>query len=421
MTDTFITQCPHCNTRFRLKHSQLSAAQGSVRCGACSQVFNAASQISDTQATPVASATPPPAAAVTASAKPAQVIITPKLIAPIPVEPTPTPRLTLKPPADDNSTPVSTSKKPLMIHDDMDLSDLDDFDLDQELARLEKEERQRSKELSGEFAALLASSKPSPAPIEDSFDEQAAEGLKDDWSDELLSHEPVAQLSSQPEEVEEPAAPAHRVVQRAQEDTSSTPSPFQPPQHPIHMEPLPMGGKLPNFNDGPLRLDWKPKRNPWRRWLGWGILNICALLLLLGQYSYNNFGQLARQDSTRPWLDKICPIVGCQLPSKVDVQQIKSSNLLVRNHPEFRGALLVDAIIYNRASFTQPFPLLKLTFSDAFGHILASRLFKPQEYLSGELAGQSQMPQQTPIHIALEILAPKGGAINYSLDFIAPD
>ncbi|MFB0963238.1 MAG: DUF3426 domain-containing protein, partial [Pseudomonas sp.] len=133
------------------------------------------------------------------------------------------------------------------------------------------------------------------------------------------------------------------------------------------------------------------------------------------------FAQLARQDSTRPWLEVICPMIDCQLPSKVDVDKIKSSNLLVRSHPEFNGALLVDAIIYNRASFSQPFPLLKLTFSDQHGQVLASRLFQPLEYLGGELAGQQYMPQQTPIHIALEILEPSGGAVNYTLDFVSPD
>ncbi|WP_432766705.1 DUF3426 domain-containing protein, partial [Pseudomonas aeruginosa] len=61
---------------------------------------------------------------------------------------------------------------------------------------------------------------------------------------------------------------------------------------------------------------------------------------------------------------QLCPEIGCTLPSKVDVEQIRSSNLVVRSHPEFSGALVVDAIIYNRASFSQPFPLLELRFAD---------------------------------------------------------
>lgn len=387
MTDTFTTQCPYCQTSFHLKHSQLSAARGAVRCGACLQVFNAAQQIRQS--------TPPPTVPTTAE-QTATVVAMPDANKHSPV------------------APVETFKKPLLIHDDMDLSDLDDLDLDEELARLEQEEQRRSKELSGEFVALQAASTPSPLPIEDSLDDTASAAF-DDWSDELLAQEPVAQLSSVvPEALEQDEAPT------AAANTSTT-APFQVAREPVRMEPLPMGNQLPNFTDGPLRLDWQPKKSPWRRWLAWSALNICALLLLLGQYTHHNFAQLARQDNTRPWLEAICPLIDCQLPSKVDVGQIKSSNLLVRSHPEFSGALLVDAIIYNRASFTQPFPLLKLTFSDRNEQVLASRLFKPAEYLGGELAGQQQMPQQTPIHIALEILEPSGGAVNYTLDFISPD
>ncbi|MFL6970097.1 MJ0042-type zinc finger domain-containing protein, partial [Pseudomonas alvandae] len=45
MTDSFVTQCPHCHTSFRVSHAQLSVARGVVRCGSCLQVFNAARQL----------------------------------------------------------------------------------------------------------------------------------------------------------------------------------------------------------------------------------------------------------------------------------------------------------------------------------------------------------------------------------------
>ncbi len=94
---------------------------------------------------------------------------------------------------------------------------------------------------------------------------------------------------------------------------------------------------------------------------------------------------------------------------------------MVRSHPSYRGALVVDAILYNRASFAQPFPLLELRFADIGGQPIASRRFKPSEYLSGELAGQQDMPSQTPIHISLEILDPGSKAVNYSLAFHSPE
>ncbi|WP_369960386.1 DUF3426 domain-containing protein [Pseudomonas benzenivorans] len=130
---------------------------------------------------------------------------------------------------------------------------------------------------------------------------------------------------------------------------------------------------------------------------------------------------MARQDQYRPWFEQLCPSLGCTLPSKVDIEQVKSSNLVVRSHPEFSGALVVDAILYNRAPFAQPFPLLEMRFADINGQLLASRRFKPSEYLAGELAGQAEMPPQTPIHVSLDILDPGTRAVNYSLSFHSPE
>jgi hypothetical protein len=181
------------------------------------------------------------------------------------------------------------------------------------------------------------------------------------------------------------------------------------------------GERLFELDDEPLQLDWQARRRPWGRWLGWGLLNLIALLGLAAQYAAYNFDELARQDEYRPWLEKICPAIGCELPPRVDISQIKSSNLVVRSHPDFAGALVVDAIIYNRAPFAQPFPLLEVRFADIQGQTLARRTFKPGEYLSGELAGQREMPSQIPIHIALDILDPGITAVNYSLAFRSPD
>lgn len=47
-----ITQCPICDTRFKVTQAQLDAHQGLVRCGRCQAVFNAATQLHDDQPSP---------------------------------------------------------------------------------------------------------------------------------------------------------------------------------------------------------------------------------------------------------------------------------------------------------------------------------------------------------------------------------
>ncbi|MBD7975995.1 DUF3426 domain-containing protein [Serpens gallinarum] len=396
MTETFVAQCPHCRTSFRVSRAQLGAAHGAVRCGACLHVFNAARQVLGDAAIQVPAPASRPTTTTTAKSaaqtKPAAPGVSPPA-------PTATPAAPRNPVEDD-----------LRIHDDLDLGDMD---LDRELERLEQEEHQ----LSQQFLSLHATDEPSfddapDAPITD--DEAWAEALLDETTDSKARRE----LHIEPALGElEPEAPT-----RGARSSSTTPK-----LESMHAQPdgdlsaRHYEGGLDQLNEPPLQLEWQRPKKPWGRWIGWSLLILLALLGLAAQYVYYHYAELARQDRYRPWFEQLCPLVGCSLPSKVDITQIKSSNLVVRSHPRYTGALIVDAILYNRAAFAQPFPLLEMRFSDINGQLLASRRFKPSEYLSGELAGQREMPPQTPIHISLDILDPGAKAVNYSLGFHSPE
>ncbi|MEJ6818991.1 DUF3426 domain-containing protein [Pseudomonas sp. LF-5] len=428
MTDSFVTQCPHCQTSFRVSHAQLSVARGVVRCGSCLQVFNAAKQLLEQHAgkdavTPVAppSGEPAPSPAPTPAAEPPSVAETP--------------------------APRAISQKQWSASD----LDLDSLDLDEELARLEQREIQPTTEFG--------------RPREDALSARRDNHETDEpvWRDSLFSarddehlpeHEP--ELAAEPEIVEpeplkpartepslslepvdlddEPAIPqlrlhdpidphARRERLSASDDSDEDDLPAVEPlrKQRERAEPGVRAEVLQDLTDDPLQLDWQKRRSPWGRRLLWLLLVLLAAGGLAGQYIAYHFDELARQDQYRPWFQQVCPQIGCTVPSKVDIARIKSSNLVVRSHPEFSGALVVDAIIYNRATFSQPFPLLELRFADLNGHLIASRRFKPGEYLSGDLEGLAEMPPQTPIHIALDILDPGPKAVNYSLSFHSPE
>jgi predicted Zn finger-like uncharacterized protein len=439
MSESFITQCPHCHTSFRVNQAQLGAARGVVRCGACLHVFNAAQQLRE-QGHELAGGAPG--------------------IAPVaaPAQPAPTPAQTIErtpSPADQDTPAKKTSSDTLWIHDDL---DLDSLDLDEELAKLEEQEQQ----LSQQFMALEQ-----PPRHAEGFSlpsGSTAEPDDEQWAEALLREEaPKGPLSLSPSAAEDvpaapreasPASPIARTEPAVQPPRSeprfnlsdadtvealpledelrlsaareeADPEPDEPPVEPAaksrRNEPELRDEHLFELDDEPLQLDWQPPRKPWARWLAWGLLNLVAAGALATQYVIYHFDELARQDDYRPWFEQLCPSIGCLLPSKVDIEQIKSSNLVVRSHPQFSGALVVDAILYNRAPFAQPFPLLEMRFADINGQLLASRRFKPNEYLGGELAGQAEMPPQTPIHVSLDILDPGTQAVNYSLSFHSPE
>ncbi|WP_053153917.1 DUF3426 domain-containing protein [Pseudomonas sp. P1.8] len=408
MTDSFVTQCPHCQTSFRVSHAQLSVARGVVRCGSCLQVFNAAKQLLE-QAGKQAPAAAPPAI----------------------TEILPEPR--------------AISQKQWRAAE----LDLDSLDLDEELARLEQREIQPATELGRHRDESLSARRDS------------AEQDEEPWSDSLFSESAADRARSEEslDSFEAPEPAESKTVSRTEPSLSLEPVELddEPPQLLLHdpldkplnherlsatdeheiddalptVEPLRQRRErnepgvrsevLQDLTDDPLQLDWQKRRSPWGRRLLWLLLTLLAAGALAGQYIAYHFDELARQDQYRPWFQQLCPQIGCDVPSKVDIAKIKSSNLVVRSHPEFNGALVVDAIIYNRAPFSQPFPLLELRFADLNGHLIASRRFKPGEYLNGELQGKVEMPPQTPIHIALDILDPGAKAVNYSLSFHSPE
>lgn len=497
MSDSFITQCPHCHTSFRVNQAQLGAANGAVRCGSCLKVFNAlqymqrpASQAPAPNPAPVPAPAPKPFAqpAVSAPPQPAQQPPAPRPVAPAaPAKPTSPPvgatlGWPLAPhsarPAAENKTdepaapaiastngnaPSKVVDETLWIHDDL---DLDSLNLDEELAKLDEFE------LSQEFRELKAAPKPADALLgaqhkpRDPHDERWAEALLEDErhapgarqepslgnarteSEEPeaalppIAHEPAVVVSreAEPDEDDEPlpALSARRdddeIAGPPDEDEDDEPreptveasdEPEEDDEPAIAQstrnEPALRDESLRELSDEPLQLDWQKPKGRWGRRLLWTLLILLAAGGLGAQYVTYHFDELAREDAYRPWFAELCPQLGCSLPSKVDVEQIRSSNLVVRSHPDFSGALVVDAIIYNRASFSQPFPLLELRFADINGQLLASRSFKPSEYLGGELAGQTEMPPQTPIHISLDILDPGPKAVNYSLSFHSPE
>ncbi|MGI9281182.1 MAG: DUF3426 domain-containing protein [Endozoicomonas sp.] len=152
--------------------------------------------------------------------------------------------------------------------------------------------------------------------------------------------------------------------------------------------------------------------------LGWTALILIGSFTLLAQYAWFNKDQLSLDPRLRPTLAFSCQYLNCSLPALVDVKAIKSLQLHIRSHPEQSKGLVVDSVIINEATFTQPWPQLELTFTDINGQPVASRRFRPKEYLGGALAGSREMPSGQPIRLSMEIVDPGNGATNYQLRFL---
>lgn len=404
MSELLVTQCPHCQTRFRLTPEQLGVAGGHVRCGACLEVFHAAD-----------------AAAALQPVTPAPVMDT------------------AQPPS-----PAAPPPRDGLLDDDLDEPDLAALGLDESIID----------EITpaGPFADLHEEFLTTP-PARDfgpDFDHQRS-GLSavlsdtEGYADRGIFHRDqpdAARDANGPTDTEVETTPQPEPPRNAEQQSShldseaddelvAEPEQVAPDLAPAAMEPAGLDEADPDprrepevtpLNLAMLEEDLLVTAGRRRRapgWL-WTVLTLVALAALPAQYLYYHFDALARHESTRPWLENLCLVARCELPARVDISRIRSANLLVRPHPEFPNALAIDVILYNRADFEQPFPVLEMQFADTGGRQVASRRFRPEEYLSGELAGVRLMPPQTPIHIGLSMLDPGTQAHSYRLEFLSP-
>lgn len=404
MSELLVTQCPHCQTRFRLTPEQLGVAGGHVRCGACLEVFHAAD-----------------AAAALQPVTPAPVMDT------------------AQPPS-----PAAPPPRDGLLDDDLDEPDLAALGLDESIID----------EITpaGPFADLHEEFLTTP-PARDfgpDFDHQRS-GLSavlsdtEGYADRGIFHrdQPDAardangptdtevETTPQPEPPRNGEQQSSHLDSEADDELVAEPEQVAPDLAPAAMEPAGLDEADPDprrepevtpLNLAMLEEDLLVTAGRRRRapgWL-WTVLTLVALAALPAQYLYYHFDALARHESTRPWLENLCLVARCELPARVDISRIRSANLLVRPHPEFPNALAIDVILYNRADFEQPFPVLEMQFADTGGRQVASRRFRPEEYLSGELAGVRLMPPQTPIHIGLSMLDPGTQAHSYRLEFLSP-
>tara|TARA_R110000751_G_scaffold40396_2_gene95637 strand:+ start:1449 stop:2774 length:1326 start_codon:yes stop_codon:yes gene_type:complete len=441
MSELQVTQCPYCKTHFRLSQEQLSAAAGNVRCGACLKVFNALSSH-------------PPAAKqkiIERHNAAGELLIHDDLeLDDLDLE-----ALGLDESiVEEVNPPLSASREDEhlpaeIIETDFSATDGDLFDDDpplslaetaqlhdpDELHRFSAIDDDDSLDLHEDFIATPPSRDIKPQqPPEQSAEKLAAPPptaklsdtarllpLQDDARENgiFLRDRPAPNMTAEiDQEPLEAGFSAHNEAPEA--DDIPLDEPDARKQH--RTEPrLDDDLTLPDIEEEPLLLDEvpRPSRRPRHSWV-WTLLCAIAVLALLAQAVTYNLDAWARDAKWRPTLESVCLLAGCELPVRVDISQVRSSNLLVRPHPEFPNAVAIDVIIYNRADYPQPFPVVRMTFSDSQGDSVSEKRFRPAEYLGGELAGRNLMPPQTPIHIALSMVAPGPRASSYALDFLSP-
>jgi len=451
-----VTRCPQCNTCFRVTTEQLKTAKGAVRCGSCLHIFKALDHLltptgdNNTTSTATENSSDTPRATASSfdliadeesadSLKPERLAFDQAEID----------KTIDEDPLDDDD---------LLISDDMDQQEdgnKDLFDTDFSDSFLELENWQP------EAKSLFDRDPKNPnfnGGDRDHTDESWAEDLLKELEQEqenagseddsvtagstgtdtgTVSEEAVEAILGEPlRDANEPSLGELDLQTLDQDEptenapdriTNHDPDTDQDRREPTEQardnfgarglvegeEPSAASDYLSNIEPEPVELDYNAGPANWPRKLLWSSLSLLAGLGILAQLAWFQFDDYARREPYRSWYALICPITGCQLPPLVDRAKISAYNLVIRSHPRAEKALMIDAILLNKARFRQPFPELALTFSDLQENPIASRRFRPEEYLRGELAGKRWMPPGQPVHLSLEVVDPGPEAVNY--------
>ncbi|TAN71791.1 MAG: DUF3426 domain-containing protein, partial [Gallionella sp.] len=122
----------------------------------------------------------------------------------------------------------------------------------------------------------------------------------------------------------------------------------------------------------------QPKHRIWP----WAGASALLLLMLIAQAAYFfRIDLAARMPALKPALVGYCQLLKCSvpLPLKTELMSIESSDLEADHTHENQIAL--NALLRNRAPYTQAFPNLELTLNDNQDKPLARRIFGPTDYL----------------------------------------
>lgn len=140
-------------------------------------------------------------------------------------------------------------------------------------------------------------------------------------------------------------------------------------------------------------------------------------LLLSGQIVLAQRAELSQDPVLRPWLQRLCSALACDLPAYAEPARISLLSRDVSPHPSVPDALLISASFRNDAVWPQAWPVLEISMSDLDGRLVALRRFAAVDYL-GQAPERDVLAPGESVLIELEVVDPGNQAIAFEFGFL---
>lgn len=401
------TQCPACNTYFRITPEQLQAAGGKVRCGECRHVFHAPDFLTDTLPTVPAVTDeglhdepdyeqllrePQPEGAATEEASDAEEVS--------PLDAfleEPAPQETVVETREDTETETALA---------IDLDELFGNGADNALP-----EAREAPATEVSVVPSVAETFAAPLPADGTYGEEDIEALlKFDPDDGTADEAPHTFELPWGAPLAEAAPTATPDIDTATDALVDFDLPEQALTTAHSITPTPALSPLTAM----LAEDEAPRRSLLGP-LAWALGSLLLIAVLAVQYAYLNRLTFVQHAALRPLLEQLCGYTGCQLPPRRDLAALTLLERDIRSHDRYQGALTISATLQNRAAFAQPYPAVDVVMRDLAGKVVAARRFQPQEYLSGTVT-ELLAPQATA-QLTLDVVDPGAEAVGFEFTF----
>lgn len=154
-----------------------------------------------------------------------------------------------------------------------------------------------------------------------------------------------------------------------------------------------------------------------RRSYWWAPVILVLVACLAVQLSFTFEQQLRAYPIAQPWIGFLCQWLPCDNQTGDPYQSLRIVSREVIAHPSAANAVQVNATLINQSDSPLAFPLLKLSFKNIDGRVIAKRKFTPAEYLSDKLDLKLGIPPQQLIRLSLDLVDPGDAAVAFEFHF----
>ena len=411
------SQCPDCQTRFRVTAEILRVAHGTVRCGRCGSAFDALARLSDmippagstfsgvgSALIGATSAASPPsergaAAEFHFSADDLERVFVDARDWQRQYGPTGA--------AADSGIPTNETSE-LEVDEGEALEDITlegeriQIDLpphledDEELVVAHEQAVGHDLEATDRFKAL----------DESMFDRKF---IEDEGHNGEQEEDEILKLADSIREEEALAAAASPVPADPPRPVKSiAPQRWQPPVREADDDELPIGRRITG--------DDEEEEVSHRGTVAWTLGSLVLALALLAQLTHYFRQDLVRHPRVGPVLSQVYDRLGLSLAPNWDPHAFEIRQWGDASATPTATRMSVQASIRNKAAFAQPYPLLRLELEDRFGAPVATRDFEPAEYLKVPSLATRMLAAGASDEADLEIVDPGADAVGYRLD-----